>query len=134
MTERTKLRHLIDSSMQKLGIILPESRATSKKFLLPTIARPLASPQPVPIPAGVLQPTFCSAVMNGAPTSNPVAIGLVASQIVAFERRYQAASPVDVSAPNPTYIGTLLQQGLSTGAANMFDPNFQTPRSVETNI
>lgn len=94
-----------------------------------------ASPQRVPIPGGVLQPTFCSAMVNGMPTSNPVAIGSVANQIVAFERQYQLASPVNVRAPNPNYVGTLLQQGLSIGTSpTMYDPNFQTPRSLQMNI
>jgi len=73
-------------------------------------------------------------MVDGVLTNNPVAIGVVASQIVAFEKQYQQASPLNVSAPNPNYIGTLLQQGLSTGATNMLDPNLQTPRSLEMNI
>jgi len=100
----------------------------------PTACAGTASPQPVPVSGGVMQPTFCSATADGVLTNNPVAIGVVANQIVAFEKQYQQASPLNVSAPNPNYIGTLLQQGLSTGAANMLDPNFQTPRSLEMNI
>jgi hypothetical protein len=101
----------------------------------PTACTGTASPQPVPIPGGVLQPTFCSAMVAGVLTSNPVAIGTVANQIVAFEKEYQSASPLNVRAPNPIYIGTLLQQGLATGtSANMYDPNFQTPRSLQINI
>lgn len=101
----------------------------------PSACTGTASPQPVPVPGGVMQPTFCSAMVDGALTNNPVAIGVVANQIVAFQKQYQLASPLNVSAPNPNYIGTLLQQGLSTGSgANMFDPNFQTPRSLEMNI
>jgi len=94
-----------------------------------------ASPQPVPVPGGVLQPTFWGAMVDGLVTNNPVAIGVVADQIVAFQKQYQLASPLNVTAPNPTYIGTLLQPGLSTGtSANMFDPNFQAPRSLQTNV
>jgi hypothetical protein len=101
----------------------------------PSACTGTASPQPVPTPGGVLQPTFCSAMVDGVLTSNPVAIGTVADQIVAFERQYQAASPLNVRTPNPNYIGTLLQQGLSTGtSASMYDPNFQTPRSLQINI
>jgi len=40
-----------------------------------------------------------------------------------------------LNAPNPNYIGTLLQKGLATGTgAAMFAPNFQTPRSLLMNI
>jgi len=101
----------------------------------PSACSGTASPQPVPTPGGVLQPTFCSAMVGGVLTSNPVAIGTVADQIVAFERQHQAAFPLNVRAPNPNYIGTLLQQGLSTGtSANMYDPNLQRPRSLQINI
>jgi len=89
-----------------------------------------ASPQPVPIPGGVLRPTFCSATVGG--TNNPVAIGIVADQIAAFQRQYQRDSPFSLNTPNPTYAGTLVQQGLATGG--MYDPNYQTPRSLEMNI
>jgi hypothetical protein len=68
-------------------------------------------------------------------TNNPVAIRTAASQIVAFQKQYQAASPFSVDIPNPNYIGTLLQQGLSAGTYPvMYDPNFQTPRAVQMNI
>jgi hypothetical protein len=89
-----------------------------------------ATPLPVPIPGGVLSPSFCNDVNGG-----PVAIGSVASQIVAFQKLYQANSPFSLTAPNPNYVGSLLSQGLGFGvSANMYDPNFRTPRSVEMNI
>jgi hypothetical protein len=112
------------------------NRAPSGAFSqTPSACAGTASPQPVPTPGGVLQPNFCSAMVGGVLTSNPVAIGTVANQIVAFEQQYQSASPLNIHAPNPIYIGTLLQQGLSTGTSvNMYDPNFQTPRSIEMNI
>jgi hypothetical protein len=95
-----------------------------------------AAPQPVPVPGGSLTPMFCSA-MNGEGilTNNPVAIGAVANEIAAFQKQYQAATPVNPKAPNPVYIGTLLDQGLGYGfAATMYDPNFQTPRALQMNI
>jgi hypothetical protein len=94
-----------------------------------------ASPLPVPIPGGFLQPTFCSAIVGGVLTNSPVAIGTVANQIVAFQKQYQLDSPFSLNTPNPNYIGTLLQQGLATGVSpSMYDPNFQTPRSLQMNI
>jgi carboxypeptidase family protein len=96
----------------------------------PTACNGTATPLPVPVPGGTLLPTFC-ATANGA----PVAIGTVASQIAAFQKLYQADSPFDLNAPNPSYVGSLLNQGLGFGLfANMYDPNFRTPRSVEVNI
>jgi hypothetical protein len=84
----------------------------------------------VPIPGGALQPTFCGTAVGG-----PVAIGTVASDIAAFQKLYQANSPFDLNAPNPNYVGSLLKQGLGFGlGANMYHPNYRTPRSVEINI
>jgi len=95
-----------------------------------------ATPLPVPIPSGELHPTFCSATVGGVQTNNPVAIGAVASQIVAFQKQYQADYPFNLNASNPNYIGSLLQQGLGIelGGASIYAPDFRTPRSVEMNI
>jgi hypothetical protein len=96
-----------------------------------------ASPLPVPIPGGgALSPAFCSATVGGVLTNDPVAIGTVASQIVTFQKQYQAAYPFDLNAPNPNYMGLLLQQGLGIelGGASVYAPKFRTPRSVEMNI
>jgi hypothetical protein len=94
-----------------------------------------AAPLPVPIPAGQLKPTFCSATAGGVLTNSPVAIGSVAAQIVAFQKQYQEDSPFDLNAPNPNYVGGLLERNLGFGLfAGMYDPNYRTPRSVEMNI
>jgi hypothetical protein len=84
-------------------------------------------PVPVPITGGVLIPTFCGTASGG-----PVAIGTVAHQVAAFQKLYQNDSPFDLTAPNPNYIGSLLQQGF--GLDGVLDPNYRTPRSVEMNI
>jgi Carboxypeptidase regulatory-like domain len=96
----------------------------------PTACIGTATPLPVPIPGAALQPTFCSSVNGG-----PVAIGTVADQIAAFQKLYQADSPFDLKAPNPNYVGSLLNQGLGLGSvAGMYDPNYRTPRSVQMNV
>jgi hypothetical protein len=96
----------------------------------PTACNGTATPLPVPIPGGALQPTFC-----GSPSGGPLAIGTVADRIAAFQKLYQADSPFDVKAPNPNYVGSLLDQGLGLGSGGaMYDPNYRTPRSVEMNI
>jgi len=98
--------------------------------LTPTACNGTATPLPVPIPGGALQPTFC-----GSAAGTPVAIGTVANQIAAFQKQYQSESPFNLNAPNPNYVGSLLNQGLGFGlGANMYDPNYQTPRSVLMNI
>jgi hypothetical protein len=100
---------------------------------IPTACNGTATPQPVPIPEGALQPTFCSAVVGGVQTNNPVAIGTVANQIAAFQKLYKADSPFSLTAANPNYVGSLLDQGLGFGL-NMYDPRFRSPRSVQMNI
>jgi hypothetical protein len=99
----------------------------------PTACLGTAQPQEISTPAGTLQPTFCSAVVGGAQTNNPVAIGTVADQIAAFQKLYQADSPLDLNAANPNYIGLLLSKGLGFGCC-VYDPDFRTPRSVQMNI
>jgi hypothetical protein len=96
----------------------------------------MATPLPVPIPGGALSPNFCSATVGGALTNDPVAIGAVANQIVVFQKEYQADYPFNLNAPNPNYIGSLLQQGLGIelGGSSIYAPKFRTPRSLELNI
>ena len=98
---------------------------------LPTACNGVATPLPVPVPGGnPLLPTFCGTTTNG-----PVAIGTVASQIVAFQKQYQADYPFSLTAPNPNYVGLLLDQGVGYGLFPfMFDPRYRTPRSVEINV
>ena len=97
----------------------------------PTACNGTATPLPVPIPGGTLDPTpLCS-----KPDGSPLAIGTVADEIAAFQKQYQADSPFNLNAPNPNYVGSLLNQGLGFGlGASMYDPNYQTPRSVVMNI
>jgi hypothetical protein len=99
-------------------------------FQTPTACNGTGTPLPLPIQGGALQPTFCGTAAGG-----PVAIGAVAGQIAAFQKQYQADSPFDLHAPNPNYVGSLLDKGLGFGlTANMYDPKYRTPRSVEMNI
>jgi hypothetical protein len=96
---------------------------------LPAACNGSATPLPVAVPGGALQPTFC-----GDATGGPVAIGVVGNQIAQFQKLYQADSPFDLKAPNPNFVGSLLDQGLGFGLAPlMYDPNYRTPRSVQMN-
>jgi hypothetical protein len=113
----------------------PASRAPIGPVFIqvPTACSGTALPSPVPVSNGQsLLPTFCSLTVGNMQTPNPVAIGAVASEIAAFQKRYQADSPFDLKAPNPNYVGSLLAQGLALGG--MYDPNYRTPRSLEINI
>ena len=99
---------------------------------VPVACAGTAQPVPVAISGGTLQPTFCSVIVGGVQTIKPVPIGVVGSQIAAFQKLYQTDSPFDLNAPNPNYAGSLLNQGL--GFSGVFDPNYRTPRSIEMNI
>jgi hypothetical protein len=107
------------------------SRETTGAFgQFPTACAAANTPQPVIATGGALPlPTFCGTSSGGF-----VAIGTVANQIEAYQKLYQSLSPFKSSLPNPNYVGTLLDQGFGFGtSASMFDPNYQTPRSVQIN-
>ena len=87
------------------------------------------NPQTIHTSKGDLQPMFC-----GTSSGGPVAIGVVGDQIAAFQKQYQADSPFDLTAPNPTYFGALLSQGLGFNNGVPLDPDYRAPRSVEMNI
>ena len=50
-----------------------------------------------------------------------------------FEKNYQAATPFDLNAANPNYVGNDLAQGANI-PAYMFAPNYRTPRSLQMNV
>jgi hypothetical protein len=107
----------------------PNRQLTGGFGQFPTACNGTDQPIPVAIPGGALSPAFCSNATGGA-----VAIGTVANEIAAFQKTYIADSPFNVSAPNPYYVGSLLDMGLGFGTgASMFDPRYKSPRSVVMN-
>lgn len=88
--------------------------------------------KPVPVAGGSLTPgdpgtvDFCS---------NDNRIGDQIPAILSFFNLVKAGNPFNLQAPNPSYIGSLLAQGIGTnGAANILDPNYKTPRALQLNI
>ena len=61
-------------------------------------------------------------------------VGTVASQIVAAEQAYQAATVAAGPAVNGTYVGNILADGIDITSTNLFAPDYITPRSVQMNI
>jgi len=121
-----------ENLLMAVSLLDPASRAPLGDVFLqtPAACNGTATPVPVPIPGGALQPVFCGTADGG-----PAAIGVVGSRIAAFQKLYQADSPFDLNAPNPNYVGSLLGRGLGFGlSAWMYDPGYRTPRSVEMNI
>jgi hypothetical protein len=90
------------------------------------------SPKPVPVAGGTLTPgdpgttDFCS---------NDNHIGDQIPAILSFFSQVKAGNPFSLQAPNPNFIGNLLNQGIGTNAAAaLFDPNYKSPRSLQLNI
>ncbi|MCU1295864.1 MAG: Oar protein [Acidobacteriaceae bacterium] len=80
----------------------------------------------VPVNTGTLQlpPGVCGA-----------RIGDVIPQLIQFQNAVKAGNPFNLQAPNPSYIGTFLSEGIGTNAAvALFDPNYKTPRSLQLNF
>jgi len=61
-------------------------------------------------------------------------IGQAAPAIAALQAQYQAAtSSVGTKAPNPSYIGTTLSDGLDATGTALLAPNYVSPRSLQIN-
>jgi Carboxypeptidase regulatory-like domain len=108
----------------------PNREKTGAFGQFPTACNGANTPLPVVASGGALPlPAFCGTSNNGL-----VAIGSAANAIEAYQKQYQALSPFNVNLPNPNYVGSLLDQGYGFGTTpSMFDPNYQTPRSVQMN-
>jgi hypothetical protein len=90
--------------------------------------------QPVSVPSGTI--TLDSVEGLDPATGKSYCaetIGQAANALAAFQTAYQADIPFSLTAANPGYIGTLLADGLNEGA-NMFAPNYKSPRSVQINL
>src|SRR5207245_9380844 len=55
--------------------------------------------------------------------------------ILAFWQKVLAGNPLEIKAPNPSYIGNFLEAGQGSGGnVGLFAPNYKSPRSVQMNI
>ena len=82
------------------------------------------TPIPVSFPDGTtVAPTFCN---------QP--IGTAASQVPAFLQVFQQATVAAGAQANPNFIGNAFTASVNTTGANLFAPDYQTPRSVQFNI
>lgn len=100
------------------------ARLTEGTFLAFTPACSNGSPQALPFATTVDLSAVC-----GAP------IFQVQSQIATLEAEYHAFSATSGSQPNPSFIGSALEDtGPNGTSTNLFAPNYQTPRSLQMNI
>jgi hypothetical protein len=85
----------------------------------------IPAPQPV-AGGGTITPPASSCGLN-------VHAGDAIASILQFWQQYKAGNPLDLTAPNPNYIGNFLAAGLGV-PLGPFAPNYKTPRSVQMNF
>jgi hypothetical protein len=100
-------------------------------FLYYTAACFAGSSLPVNLPGGALLnvPTGTCGDASG----NQLPIWKTANAVAALESNLKASYPFDPTAPNGGFIGNVIGAGAAEGA-NMFAPNYISPRSVQMNF
>jgi hypothetical protein len=109
-----------DNSVWNNVLFDRSTRLTSGRFL--TFPPACVNNQPVPVPLSPTLATFC-----GQP------IGAVASEIIAFQKAYQAAVEAAGPQANPNFIGTALAAGSVTGTSPLY-PGYKSPRTWQMNV
>jgi hypothetical protein len=99
-------------------------RLASGAFLQTSLACNFGSALPVSVPSGTITPP--SSLCNET-------IGEAAAGLAAFQAQYQAVVPFSLTAPNPAYLGTQLNNGLNL-PPGLFAPGYKTPRSLQMNV
>jgi len=124
----------------------PNREPTGAFEQFPSACAAPGTPAQIPIPGGFLIPSSGTPTSVCGTSSGPSLIGNALPAIVALQQTYQAASPFNLQAPNPSYVGQYLTD-CSTGGSNcffpsattgvpasMFNPDYKSPRSVQMNI
>ena len=119
----------------------PNREPTGAFEQFPSACSAPGTPAKIPIPGGFLTPSSGSPTSVCGTSTGASLIGNALPAIVALQQTYQADSPLNLQAPNPSYIGQYLTD-CSAGGPNcfftpgvsMFNPNYRSPRSVQMNI
>ena len=118
-----------ENAIWQVGSADRSSRLPNGGFLSIPQACALGVAIEVPFADGSLQTPPPGTCADGA--GNPIAIGLAAPQIGAFQDFFQAvAASVGGNASNPNYLANLVANGSPLSALS---PNFRTPRSIQIN-
>jgi hypothetical protein len=98
-------------------------RLASGAFLATPTACNFGVAEPFTVPGGstTIDPALCNET-----------VGQAAAGLAAAQSGYQAQIPFSLSAPNPNFLGTLLNQGVSL-PIGLFQPGYKTPRSLQMN-
>lgn len=121
----------------------PERQATGAFLQFPNACAGPGSPNTIPTEMGNIIP---SAAVCGTSSGAPL-IGNALPAILALQAQYQAQSPLNLTTPNPAFVGSTpstpgILAGCNTGVGScffpggfsMFDPNYKSPRSIQMNI
>lgn len=102
-------------------------REATGAFNAVTLACNNGTANPVAVNTGTVTPSgICG---------NNVYIGNVVPQIMSFWNQVKAGNPLNLQAPNPNYVGTLIAEGVGAGTTpSMFAPDYKTPRSLQMNV
>jgi hypothetical protein len=124
----------------------PNRQPTGAFEQFPSACAAPGTPAQIPIPGGFLTPSSGTPTSVCGTSSGPSLIGNALPAIVALQQTYQADSPFNLQAPNPSYVGQYLTD-CSTGGPNCFfpsatigvpasmlNPDYRSPRSVQMNI
>jgi hypothetical protein len=124
----------------------PNREPTGAFEQFPSACAAPGTPAQIPIPNGFLTPSSGTPTSVCGTSSGPSLIGNALPAIVTLQHTYQADSPFNLHAPNPSYARQYLTD-CSTGGPNcffasgtqgvpasMFNPNYKSPRSVQMNI
>jgi Carboxypeptidase regulatory-like domain len=84
------------------------------------------TPQKMLITGGTLTP-------DAGSCGNNIYVGNAIPAILSTWAKYEAGNPLNLTAPNPNYLGNALAAGQNVATA-LFAPNYQSPRSLQINV
>jgi hypothetical protein len=120
----------------------PNRETTGAFFQGPGACAAPGQPNTIQIPGGTtLVPSSGTPTSVCGTSSGASLIGNALPAILAFQKLYQASSPLNLNAPNPAYVGNTVAD-CATNNPNcffpsglaMFNPDYKSPRSVQMNI
>ncbi|HEX3739842.1 MAG TPA: carboxypeptidase regulatory-like domain-containing protein [Terriglobales bacterium] len=109
------------------------ARLQTGAFNAVTAACSTGTSRPVPVSSGTTAPSNYDPVADPSGICGNPFMGNVIPGILSFWQTVLAGNTFDPHTPNPNYAGTLLGEGLGQ-PADLFDPNYRTPVSVQMNI
>ena len=120
----------------------PNRETTGAFFQGPSVCAAPGAPNTIQIPGGTtLTPSSGTPTSVCGTSSGASLIGNALPSIIAFQKLYQASSPLNLNAPNPSYVGNTAADCVTnnpncffpSGLA-MFNPDYKSPRSVQMNF